>query len=127
MDDRGAGEVLDVQLQHGRPAEVQVETAQAIGVETVLPGCIDARGLYLRLVERDGAVLGDLVIVDAVDASTLDQAQETLAAGRTALDPAPVAGLPASAVGSGADQVPRPAAAAPALEAAPAPAPADPP
>src|SRR3546814_7561655 len=94
MDDRAAGEVLDVQLQHGRPAEVQVETAQAIGVETVLPGRIDARGLYLRLVERDGAVLVDLVIVDAVDAGTLDQAQEVLAAGRIDVDRAPVAGLP---------------------------------
>src|SRR3546814_389216 len=86
IDDRAAGEVLDVQLQHVRPAEVQVETAQAIGVETVLPGCIDARGLYLRLVERDGAVLVDLVIVDAVDAGTLDQDQEVLAAGRIAVD-----------------------------------------
>src|SRR3546814_4566636 len=55
IDDRAAGEVLDVQLQHVSPAEVQVETTQAVGVETVLQGCIDARGLYLRLVERDGA------------------------------------------------------------------------
>src|SRR3546814_16026441 len=84
---------------------VQVETAQAIGVETVLPGCIDARGLYLRLVERDGAVLVDLVIVDAVDAGTLDQAQEVLAAGRIDVDRAPVAGLPEAAVGFVEQQV----------------------
>src|SRR3546814_13167926 len=68
-------------------------------VETVRPGCIDARGLYLRLVERDGAVLVDLVTVDAVDAGTLDQAQEVLAAGRIDVDRAPVAGLPEAAVG----------------------------
>src|SRR3546814_7266481 len=105
MDDRAAGEVLDVQLQLVRPAEVQVETAQAIGGETVLPGRIDARGLYLRLVERDGAVLFDLVIVDAVDAGTLDQAQEVLAAGRIDVDRAPFAGLPEAAVGFVAPQV----------------------
>src|SRR3546814_14033981 len=104
MDARAAVEVLDVQLQHVRPAEVQVETAQAIGVETVLPGRIDARGLYLRLVERDGAVLVDLVIVDAVDAGTLDQAQEVLAAGRIDVDRAPVAGLHEAAGGSVAPQ-----------------------
>src|SRR3546814_2600317 len=55
--------------------------------------------------ERDGAVLVDLVIVDAVDAGTLDQAQEVLAAGRIDVDRAPVAGLPEAAVGFVAQQV----------------------
>src|SRR3546814_10673184 len=68
IDDRAAGEVLDVQLQHVRPAEVQVVTAQAIGVETVLTGRTDARGPYLRLVDREVAVRVVLLLLDVVEA-----------------------------------------------------------